>query len=299
MSMKAYPFTLVYILGSGHCGSTLLDMMLNGHPYITALGELARLHSYIGLWRGRIMTPEVEAATRGGATRPRALEVWEHNLDTPFWVDVREHYERSTGQAFDDIRLHHPSWFSLATGRADWAQWKRRNLALLKSIGHVAGTPFLTDSSKSPQRLLLLERTGLFDVRVINLVRDGRAIYYSYLRKYHSAPLAMRRWGGRALMALYVLGRIQHSRWIRVRYEDLSSQPDQTLRGICDFLGIEFVPDMVAFRRQPYMGIGGNRMRMDSGEEIRLDERWKTALTARDRIIFELVGGWLNALYGY
>jgi hypothetical protein len=33
-------FTLVYVLGAGHCGSTLLNLLLKGHSQVLGLSEI-------------------------------------------------------------------------------------------------------------------------------------------------------------------------------------------------------------------------------------------------------------------
>lgn len=44
--------TLVYILGAGHSGSTLLDMLLNAHSDTGGLGEISAIHRYLGQREG-------------------------------------------------------------------------------------------------------------------------------------------------------------------------------------------------------------------------------------------------------
>lgn len=36
----------IYILGFGHSGSTLLDIMLSNHPNVIGVGEIYKLHRY-------------------------------------------------------------------------------------------------------------------------------------------------------------------------------------------------------------------------------------------------------------
>jgi hypothetical protein len=43
----------------------------------------------------------------------------------------------------------------------------------------------------------------------------------------------------------------------------------------------------------------GNGMRLDATREVRLDERWKTALTSEDLAMFERVSGVYNRQLGY
>ena len=44
--------TVVFIMGAGHCGSTLLDLMLGSHPESFSLGELHRLHGLLDRDKG-------------------------------------------------------------------------------------------------------------------------------------------------------------------------------------------------------------------------------------------------------
>jgi len=71
------------------------------------------------------------------------------------------------------------------------------------------------------------------------------------------------------------------------------------LRKICDWLGIEFAPEMLDFRQGRH-NIGGNPMLFRREETvIQLDERWRERLSEPDRNRFELVAGWVNRLLGY
>lgn len=74
--LESEQFTLLYILGSGHYGSTLLHMLLNGHPSIRSLGEAHCLYGSrlrrIGIIALRKLCGghlEVAADTPLGATR--------------------------------------------------------------------------------------------------------------------------------------------------------------------------------------------------------------------------------------
>lgn len=87
--------------------------------------------------------------------------------------------------------------------------------------------------------------------------------------------------------------------WLMVRYEDLVATPSDTLQRVCTFLGVEFEPEMLAYRSRPSVAIGGNRMRYERTEHIVLDDEWRTALTRGDRLRFAVTGGVLNRLQGY
>ena len=87
---------------------------------------------------------------------------------------------------------------------------------------------------------------------------------------------------------------------LRVRYEDLTAAPEQTLRTICAFLGVPFDAGALNFRDGQRHVLNGNEMRHSSATEIRTDERWRQELTRAQLAYFERHGGAeLNARLGY
>ena len=82
------------------------------------------------------------------------------------------------------------------------------------------------------------------------------------------------------------------------QYEELCRQPEATLRGICKFLGMDTRQINLDFRAKT-QHVLGNDMRLKSGSDIRLDERWRTTLTKDDLGVFDEVAGEMNRKYGY
>lgn len=302
------PYRLIYILGAGHCGSTLLDMLLGGHSGIFAAGEVANTHRYWALATG-----QVPPTLPDRADRPRDwVEVTTHPFESDPWRTVVRCYENATGESFDAVAaahfgwkrplFRHPGWgrllFRMRHGEIE--QWVRPQRVLFDCLHTATGASLITDASKRPQRLYLLLRSGMVDLVVIHLIRDGRGIMYSFLQKYGRWGASFRRWAGPTLMAFYLhrLAAVRGMPWLDVRYEDLAQRPRDTLMRVCDFLSVPFEPAMLEFRAHEYLGIGGNRMREGQGG-IRLDERWKRDWRGLGRLAFALAGGWLNRLCGY
>lgn len=287
-------FTLLYILGSGHCGSTLLDMLLNGHSQIAGMGELMSLRRYIVL-KGTELTQR-----RPGDWQ----EVLTNVLTTKFWKQVRQCFENCCGTPFSSLvdSCSHPK-FKLLIRKWTDDDIKKHVLPyyiLLSCIHETTGADIITDSSKFPHRLYLLQRSGFFKVKVIHLIRDGRGVTNSYYRKYGNFKVALQRWMYPNIQSIYLRRLFSRKDWTVVRYEDLATNPEKTLIKVCSFLNTEFEPRMLSFRSTPYLGVGGNRMREEqSHEDIFLDENWKKELPWNYRLAFALTAGWLNRFYGY
>ena len=83
------------------------------------------------------------------------------------------------------------------------------------------------------------------------------------------------------VMAAHTLRDISH---IEVRYEDLAGKPEREVARVLEFLGLVCKPDQLSgWRRIERHNFGGNRMRLNDTETIRLDEAWRTEFSAWQR----------------
>ena len=279
MSAPSPSFSVAYILGAGHCGSTLLSMLLNGHSEMLALSELRKI---------------------GGLLGPLAAARQPNPLEGDLWRRVRARYEASFGAPFDELAIDHPSWKTFVGWSRDAIQaWVDPQIRLLECIAAESGSRFLIDSSKSWQQLYLLRRSGRVRIKVLHALRDGRAVLHSYNRKYDDFLFSFGQWAKPTAMAAVLRPMFGEAEWLAVRYEDLATRPTEALARICTFLDLEFEPAMLRFRSHPWFGIQGNRMAHGTTEEIRLDEKWRRDLSRRNRLLFQLLGGPLNRYYGY
>jgi hypothetical protein len=266
----------------------------------------------------------------------------------PFWRQVREAMARR-GHAFDpgDARMDYrdaggrmarrllrplhrgriaefvrEAGLRLAPGwRRNFCALQRRNAALAASVCEVAGKPVIADSSKIALRAKFLLRNPELDVRIVRIIRDGRAVMLTYMYPFEYADSrdpqrraggtgepypgqyatpheAAYRWRRSNQEAEALVRQLDRSRWLEVRYEQLCSQPRPTLRRIAAFLGVDPAAATLDYRAAtPH--VVGNGMRMDPTAEIRLDDRWRSVLTADDLNVFDRVAGDLNRRYGY
>lgn len=173
---------------------------------------------------------------------------------------------------------------------------------------------------------------GVVPLHLIVLTRDGRAVVNSDLRKQpgtsahdHAAAWVERMRDVEELASCWP-GAVH-----RVRYEELASRPESTLRALTDFLGVAFDPAMLDPWGSDQHPIGGNpgplplllpsRERAKSvgigvvnpvnpGEETRdwygthprgivLDLRWKREMSPDALAVFEVVAGETNHAYAW
>ena len=320
--------TLVYLLAASHSGSTLLALLLASHPEICTTGELKA--SSLGdpnRYRCSCGMPIRQCpfwadVTRGMAARGCRFDITRStthlDLDaTPFEKRLLRPLVR--GQAIEALRdaalACSPAWHRRL------AQFHQANEALVRALTERTGARMVVDSSKVGIRLKYLLRNPGLDVRVVRLVRDGRAVALTYTDsdEYADASAAHLRRGGsgdgrpRDHLTLgeaahewrrsneeadALLGALDPSRHCTVTYEDLCSNTQSVLTSLWTFLGVEPARFDRGWRGRS-RHIIGNGMRFDATEDIRLDERWKTALDASALALFDAEAGALNRRFGY
>lgn len=266
---------VLYILGPGHCGSTLLNMLLNGNDRAIGVSELNTLH------------------------RRRFDESSDRYR---FWHAVRECVDDDVIDEDGRIHLETPyrSYKKIfCLNKEHIKRWSHKNLSVLSCISKVSNCEIIIDSSKEWQRLYLLFLSDVVDLRVIHLVRDGRAVLNSYYKKYGNFRTGYNRWVKSLIYALILRMVLDESIWLHIKYENLATKTEKTLRRICKHAGCKYSNDMLDFRSHSYVGVGGNRMREKSISQIKLDDSWKYELPIMEKYKFNLFGGILNKIVGY
>jgi hypothetical protein len=103
----------------------------------------------------------------------------------------------------------------------------------------------------------------------------------------------MNRWAERSLK--YVKKENRYT----LLYKDLASNPENTLKKIFEFIGVENDLQCLNFRNSDHHIIGNSKMRFGLSNDIYYDEKWRTCLSPEQLMLFERLAGKLNHKYGY
>jgi hypothetical protein len=299
------------IIGYTRSGSTLLDGMLGELDGFFSTGELHYLWER-GLLEGRHC---------GCGRRVTDCEVWSRVLPEVFDgspPDARRVVELQR----HTVRTRH-TW-PLLRGRAtpfgdDRALTAYRGIAtrLYRAIAEVAGARVVVDSSKRPSDGAVLRLLPGIDPYFVHLVRDPRAIVFSWRRRKREVDTgtetAMPRqpllqsiggWLELNLAADAVRKAAGPSRSMLLRYEDLMDQPRSWIARIATMLAEPVEPnpflDDHTVRLGPNHTVAGNPGRFTRGPvELRADVEWMSAMARRDRMLTTALTAPLLRRYGY
>ena len=266
-----------FIFGCPRSGTSLLSTMLGMHPHLAIPNESHLYDNVYPFVERGVDLSQATVRTRLVAEihRSEFISNWS---PPPLVSETVSKITRTDFHGVVDALMH--SWAS-KQGKSRWGEKTPQHTLCWRSI--VAGFP---------------------DVQVIHLVRDGRDVMLSYRSAFfgpkHVYPLALR-WNqylGAAEAAQTFLG---ESGFLQVRYEDLVASPESELRRICNFLGEEFTPEMLAFHQKDRCSWYEKRNAENLRRPIMSDNtgKWRTRMTPRELRIFEALSGDLLERYGY
>jgi hypothetical protein len=294
---------ILYIAGWGRSGSTILDNVLGQVEGFFSTGEIRSIwdRGLLENWPCSCGAPfrdcelwkKVFVAAFGGFDRvdPRRMTAIRDRLDRPWKV-------------FFPQRL--PS--------GAIAEYRSALTRLYAAIASVTGCHVVVDSSKTPAYARILQDLPRFRVDIVHLLRDPRAVAFSWQRKrlwVRDGAAYMSRfgptrssliWDARQI-ATEAVGRRDPRRYLRLRYEDFVAAPGAGVARVLALTGHGTVPHFTAGGRlelRPVHGISGNPSRFARGSvQLKVDDEWLVGMKPADRMIVTLMTAPLLMRYRY
>ncbi len=284
-----------FIVGVGRSGTTLLRLMLDAHPELAIPPET------------HFVPPLLESFERLRVSPEGAMEVVRDSPNSG-WEDLG----LTEAEILERLRSLKPFNSPDAV----------RAFYLAYASGH--GKPRFGD--KTPRYVTRMKRiaAALPEAHFIHVIRDGRDVLLSLNRRLvelrDSEPVPVerfaRRWRRRVGNARRAaLG----NRYMEVRYEDLVTTTEATLRRICERIELSFEPAMLAYHEHAAERLEemnrdrdrDGRRTVSGAERMTAHARtaappsaervyaWRQEMSSADRRQFEAVAGDLLAELGY
>jgi hypothetical protein len=319
---------LIYILAASHSGSTLLAFLLASHLDVCTVGEL-KAGNLGDVARYRCSCGQLirECSFWSAIRADLASQGLPFDLARPptDFASVESRYARrllrplhrgGLVESIRDVALAlSPRW------RHHMDRAQAANAALAARVCARLCAQVIVDSSKTAIRLKYLLRNPRLDVRVVRLVRDGRAVANTYMnpavyadasnpalrgggsgdsRDAERQPMALaaREWRRSNEEADAVLRHVSRERCLQVRYEDLCTSPSEVQAQVWRFASLDDRGPVAPFRSREHHVIG-NGMRLDDTRQVQADQRWVSALQPADLEVFDRIAGSLNRRFGY
>jgi hypothetical protein len=281
---------VIYIAGYGRSGSTVLDRAIGRHDGFVSLGEAWKFWShaayadqYCGcgrrfsqceLW---LRVREIDPSLFDRAQAERFYHLHEREFRTVRMLRLLSRHGR------ENISDAFPAEYTDAVGR------------LYRAVQEASGAQVLVDSSKNPVYGYLLAGVEGIDVAMVHLVRDPRAVAYSWTRlrrdpgateermMYRHSPAKSAVFWDVWNVSTAAVARARGVPCVLVRYPDVVERLAAVVETVTNLAGHP-VPrpeyaDVVEFDVDHT--VSGNPARFEQGAiPLRLDDEWRSALRA-------------------
>lgn len=235
---------VIYVMGSGRSGSSILGVALGNCDRIFYGGELAKW-----LWRSGVPF--------AGSTSESFWQAVREDVDVPANLSG-ELGRRASCLERSSVLLRVYRWPDRHRLRAGYRRVARE---LFGAIAKVADASYIVDTSHHPLRAMELQRVAGIDLYLIYLVRDPQGVIASLdprdRSSYSKSPLAANAHLSLThLLSLRAFLRHPPDQRMFLRHEDFLADPEGVLRQILDRVGSSAeVPDVSSLRiGRPLMG---------------------------------------------
>jgi hypothetical protein len=301
----------LYIAGAGRSGSTLLERILGQLEGCVAVGELRHL------WR------EDPAGQQCGCGKLLTqCDFWRAVMtQAAVRLDIDSFRAMQESQRRVDRIRNIPMMLSKSLASREYARNQAAYVDTLRriylAIHEMTGCNVIVDSSKDVSTLYLLSEMDDVRIRVLHLVRDSRAVAYSWTREKvrlhvvdqvtymprYSPQRSAADWMYRN--ALIEMARGRTDGYMRLRYEDLVADPLGVTERIARFIDLagadlRFIEESELKFTHVSHTIAGNPMRFEKGAvRLRIDSAWQQELGQTDRSIVTTLTRPLLRRYDY
>lgn len=301
------PVKILYVAGSGRSGSTLLANMLGSIDGFLSVGELWYL------WDRGLIDDR-----RCGCGEPFSKCAFWSSVVTDVGIDRHAAGRVVAGR---DIvartrrapRMLRRSALAREAGAVSYLGAVER---LYHAIARQSDARIIVDASKAPVYGTVISMLDSLEVYVVHIVRDARAVAYSWKRQKrqpdkpgvayltrHGVIDSTVTWAVENGLSDFLLRR-RATRYLRIRYEDFIVDVPETLRRVAALVdeplgSLDFIHDEGADLSLSHT-VSGNPMRFSVGPvALRPDDEWRRQMPRATRTLAGAMAWPLQLRYGY
>jgi hypothetical protein len=258
----------VFIVGMNGSGTTMLADSLDNHPDLYIFpGESAVLPFFISKISSFGDLSKLSSRKKLADALGRSWSFWFVNDKKPKILDEKELTQPGFAGVVDSMFIN----FAASQGKYRWGE-------------------------KTPMYLQHIEllSTHFPCAQFIHIIRDGRDVAQSFQRRYKKEPCwTIYRWKKTTEMGRVQGKKLGDNRYMEIKYEELTNNPERILEQICNFLSLPYYASLCK----------NDSSQMDpdrrAGFIVPNSEKWRSYFSEKQIIKLEqIAGGFLTEL-GY
>ncbi len=261
----------IFVVGINGSGTTMLAEALGRHPELYMFPQETRVLPYLAQRYPDSILHNLSARRALADTLGRSRAFWRCNNNQPFVLP-------------DDVLVSLDDFSSVVD-------------AMYGYFARLEGKQRWGD--KSPmylQHIDILSRT-FPNARFIHIYRDGRDSAQSFHRRWRQAPSrTIFRWKKAIALGREQGQRLGIARYFEFSYEDLTTDPENWMRRVCAFSGLDFCHELLDSSMQH---MDESTRRIAQGRMVQNSNKWRTYFNSNQIDELEQIGGKMLADLGY
>lgn len=277
--MKNQKTNVIYLMGAGRSGTTILASLLGANKNILTIGEMHQFLEHI-----------VD-------TKPCSCGKLLNECE--FWSKIVQDYYtennsdlRNLDNYLVDVERHLKIPISFFKKNNKHIKFQED---FYKKISVLNPSKYYLDSAKFISRVLQLRKSESLNVKIIYLVRDVRGVINSFSKNVQTQkhPIST------ILYYTMVNTMAQIVKWrypkdvLKIKYEDFVENSIDTLSNIEKFIATDLTDVKEVIIKEKFIEIphiiGGNRLKIKEKIKIRKDLAWKTNINRFKQIIYYIL----------
>ncbi len=249
---------VLYIMGAGRSGTTLLDIILGNANNVFSVGEIIKF-------------PYLRACPHGFPKSSPNYKFWK-TIEKSFFSKISYSYNTLVlvSKIIESHSFFFLNYFDVIPPTIKNVYRKYIN-TLFSSIFENINADIVVDSSKYPGRALALSKFLNYPIYIIYLVRDPRGVVKSFSKKNVEQPpkkfiQANIYYFVINMFCHLVLRKLRNVPYIKIKYENLIKNPEDQLRNIQDTFMIDLTESINKIKNKIPLKVGylfeGNRIRL-------------------------------------
>lgn len=269
----------LFVVGTGRSGTTLLQMMLNGHPRIAVYGEI---HFFDSVCQLRHWVPDISTDDKLNQFfgKLKLIDEFQYLPDLENLLSkVHARMSDSSVRSYELFYLYLMEAFAASRGSVRIGEKTPQNLRFMPDIFSIFPA-----------------------AKILHIMRDPRAVVSSFRKADWASPDVLShaiKWKVGILYGQELED--SPDKYLLIRYEDLVQEPRWELERICAFIEEDFVEEMLEYHRSAGTLLGDEPWKQGVEQPVYTtsQDRWRSELTASQIHLIDIITRPLPSQYGY
>jgi len=261
---------IIYLLGAGRSGTTLLATLLNNHDDIETLGEMHQFIEHLD-----------EDKNCSCGQKLRSCSRW--NLPpkiTSSDIKIERLYCRQ--------KESHKNIPSLIFNKKEHKRYNSIQESIISLVSENRESKWYLDSSKYISRYLLLKKNSKLNVKGIYMVRDPRGVINSFKKRVQTSknPLSAIVYYNLINFFGEIVSR-NNKDILKIKYEDFVETPERVLDEIYKHIFVSYKgsANLPEYSAMPHI-VGGNRIKSKKKIQLTKDTDWQINIPRVRQILY-------------